>query len=411
MEAVKRSYKKCVDISHLVWDKIAFGVNFEWLNLKKLPSAITLAATLVVLALLVGLTAVPVKNAVTLGVEFGGGYQIRYVASQKPGGPPVTQESMSTQANSMYKSCVNNGHSNCVVQYFMPDSINVLIPGISSDSEISALLAEFQNEPLALTVKYSISLSGVLGSEDLKNTVKAAAIAFGIVWGVLLLRYLAAGALGLFLTVVFLWLLIIFFNLSSTVLSEAAIVAFVLNIGLAADAHILTFERAREELHALPYGASEEEGLKALLFAGRTSLVTIVEANITTILAMLILYLVAVGPVTDFAFMVLISVATSLLINVILSRLLIRLSWNAGVMRTGAFFGDKGPQYDDEEARKCSTVRLWRPKRSVPINWVNYWFIGVLASFALITAGCVYLANQNQHPVSGNTIYLNRLHF
>lgn len=47
--------------------------------------------------------------------------------------------------------------------------------------------------------------------------------------------------------------------------------------------------------------------------------------------------------------LLMIQVATSLLVNVILARLIIRLSWNAGLIRTGLFFGDKGPAYDDEE--------------------------------------------------------------
>ena len=383
------------------WDKIAYGINFEWLSTSKKFSAILLAVMFVALSLTVGLTALPVKNGVTLGVEFGGGYELRYLATQKPGGPNVTYDTMSAQANSMYKSCVNNGHSNCVVQFFMPDSFNVIIPGVSTDAEVQPVLDAFAQEPLALTLKFSLSLSGVLGSEDLKATVTAAAIAFGIVWGVLVLRYHAAGLVGLYLTIVFLWLLMVFFNASTSVLSEAAIVAIVLNIGIAADSHILTYERIREELHALPIDVDIDQALKSFLFATRTSLVTILEANITTLLAMVVLYGVSVGSTTDFAFMVIISVCTSLLINVTFSRFILRLSWNAGIIKTGGFFGDKGPAYDEIEAKKWyKTNHYWTPGRSVPINWVRYWWVGLLASAAVITAGCVYLGNQQDHPLN-----------
>ena len=354
----------------------------------------------------------PPHAAVTLGVEFGGGYELKYDCYQKPGGPEVTPDTVSAQANSMYsvggwaraaaaclggallhtrpaprplptspppptpppparpQDCVNAGHSNCVVQYYQPSSINVLIPGVSTKEEIAPVLDAFAKQPLGLKLTFSISLSGVLGSQDLQDTVRAAGIAFGVVWAVLLLRYWAAGALGLFITIVFLWLLMIFFNASPSVLSEAAIVAFVLNIGLAADAHILTFERAREELHKLPYGAPIEDGLAALQTGMRrcapslaccggtqrcpqqgtvasapcppphtaplppthtprplpppptprplpptpqtcacSAMVTILEANVTTIICMLTLYVVGVGPVSDFAFMIMISVS------------------------------------------------------------------------------------------------------
>ena len=45
----------------------------------------------------------PPHAAVTLGVEFGGGYELKYDCSPKPGGPEVTPDTVSAQANSMYK--------------------------------------------------------------------------------------------------------------------------------------------------------------------------------------------------------------------------------------------------------------------------------------------------------------------
>ena len=50
-------------------------------------------------------------------------------------------------------------------------------------------------------------------------------------------------------------------------------------------------------------------------------------------------------------------VATSLLVNVLLARLCLRLGWNAGFIRTGAFFGDKGPAYDEEEVGGLLGIR------------------------------------------------------
>lgn len=53
-----------------------YALNCEWLTLGRWPSLTLLTLLLVALSLTVGLTAVPVKNGVTLGVEFGGGYSM-----------------------------------------------------------------------------------------------------------------------------------------------------------------------------------------------------------------------------------------------------------------------------------------------------------------------------------------------
>lgn len=40
-----------------------------------------------------------------------------------------------------------------------------------------------------------------------------------------------------------------------------------------------------------------------------------------------------------------------MIVNVLLARVLLRLCWNAELMSTGGFFGDKGPNYDEERVR------------------------------------------------------------
>jgi preprotein translocase subunit SecD len=83
----------------------------------------------------------------------------------------------------------------------------------------------------------------------------------------------------------------------------------VLNIGLAADAHIIAFERVREDLHVLPRDAPRALGLSTLLSALRISFITVMEANITTMLAMVVLYGVGTGGTVEFAFTVILSVS------------------------------------------------------------------------------------------------------
>ena len=54
----------------------------------------------------------------------------------------------------------------------------------------------------------------------------------------------------------------------------------------------------------------------------------------------------------------------------------------------------------DVQSKKCTTNHLWTPVRKVKFNYVNFWWFGAAASFAVIVAGSVYLGTQGTHPVS-----------
>lgn len=146
-----------------IWAYIAYALNFEWVKVGKKWSIALLVFVFVALSLIVGLTAVPVKNSTVLGVEFGGGYNIYYDLYQKPNGPPVTPENVASQATSMYHDCLSTGHSNCIVTYLPPTNIKVIIPGVNNDTDIQPTLKRFSEEPLGLKSGFSTSLSGVLG--------------------------------------------------------------------------------------------------------------------------------------------------------------------------------------------------------------------------------------------------------
>jgi preprotein translocase subunit SecD len=69
-----------------------------------------------------------------------------------------------------------------------------------------------------------------------RDTVKAGLIGIGCVFLLLALLYRGAGVLAVFCTLVYLWSLLIVFNAFHATLSLSAVVAFVLGIGMAADA-------------------------------------------------------------------------------------------------------------------------------------------------------------------------------
>ena len=90
-----------------------------------------------------------------------------------------------------------------------------------------------------------------------------------------------------------------------------------LTIGIAVDANVLIYERIREELFK---GKSQKESIKD---GFNNALSSILDANITTGLTALILYVFGSGPIKGFATTLLIGILTSLFTAIFISRLLI----------------------------------------------------------------------------------------
>ena len=114
-------------------------------------------------------------------------------------------------------------------------------------------------------------------------------------------------------------ILLIFGILSGmgAVLTLPGIAGIVLTIGISVDANVLIFERVREELR-------KGKGLKKSVSDGfNNALSSILDANITTGLTALILFIFGTGPIKGFATTLLIGIATSLFTAIFITRLLV----------------------------------------------------------------------------------------
>lgn len=94
-----------------------------------------------------------------------------------------------------------------------------------------------------------------------------------------------------------------------------------LTVGMAVDANVLIFERIREELRD---GRSVQQ---AIHHGYDSAFVTILDANITTFIAALILFAVGTGPIKGFAVTLMIGILTSMFTAIILSRVLVNAIW------------------------------------------------------------------------------------
>lgn len=187
--------------------------------------------------------------------------------------------------------------------------------------------------PLKLTEKYSQSVAATLGKLSLEQTVKAGLIGAALILIFMILIYRLPGIVASFSLVLFTWLLLALFLLADITLTLPGIAAFILGLGMAVDANIITNERIKEELRS---GKSIHSALKA---GSKNSLRTIMDANITTVLAGIIMYILGESSVKGFALILIMSIICSIFTNVFLSRTFLHLLVKAKLLSKPAYFG------------------------------------------------------------------------
>ena len=156
-----------------------------------------------------------------------------------------------------------------------------------------------------------------LGQEAIDSGKMSFLIALGVV---LVWMFLYYGKAGLFADIAMLFNIILIFGVLSglgAVLTLPGIAGIVLTIGMSVDANVLIFERIREEL-------AKGKGMKESIADGfSNALSSILDANITTGLTALILFIFGTGPIKGFATTLLIGIGTSLFTAIFITRLLV----------------------------------------------------------------------------------------
>jgi preprotein translocase subunit SecD len=114
-------------------------------------------------------------------------------------------------------------------------------------------------------------------------------------------------------------LLVAFMSLLGATLTLPGIAGIVLTVGMAVDANVLIFSRIREELAS---GASSQGAISA---GYDRAFVSILDANITTLIVAVILFLIGSGPVKGFAVTLSLGILTSMFTSIVMTRGLVNL--------------------------------------------------------------------------------------
>jgi len=253
-----------------------------------------------------------------IGLEFKGGYEILYKV-EPLNSSPLDKSLLLQEAQALESQANTLGISEPEVRIEGTDQIRVLLAGVTNGDEIRSVLNKPNDIPVKITEQYSQTVGGVLGASDLHDTIFAGLVALGITFVLLILLYRLKGFIAIFTLIVYLWLLLLAFNLLHATLSLAAIVAFVLGVGVAAGSNIIFFERIKEELR------TDSTPALALKESFASSLRTIFDSNVTIIIGAIVLFAMGIGPIRGFALTMTLSILVSFISNVFLARLLMNL--------------------------------------------------------------------------------------
>ena len=275
--------------------------------------------------------------SISLGLDLRGGVYVEYSAER----PEDTNDNMfsyliSSTMDIMRNRLTEQGYPDATVtqigiylddQMIMNPTVNSAITGGSGiitgnfDAEsANALAIQIQSGalPLTLTQQKVDTISATLGVDALQTSLTAAAIGILLVMLIMIIRYRLSGLVASWALVLYIIILFWFVAmLPGFQLTLPGIAGVILGIGMAVDANVVIFERFGEELALGRYTkAAARMGFKNAFSA-------ILDANVTTLIAAIVLMIFGTGSVRGFANMLALSVVCSMFTAIVISRVLL----------------------------------------------------------------------------------------
>ena len=165
-----------------------------------------------------------------------------------------------------------------------------------------------------------------LGEENIQSGVRAVTGGLLLVLLFMVLRYRMFGLAADFALVVNITLLVALMSIIGATLTLPGIAGIVLTVGMAVDANVLIFARIKEELANYPPQQAIHQGFSR-------AFVTILDANITTFIVAIVLYLVGSGPIRGFAVTLAIGIITSIFSAIWVTRGLVNLMYGGRTLK------------------------------------------------------------------------------
>ncbi|AKL95179.1 protein-export membrane protein SecD [Clostridium aceticum] len=203
---------------------------------------------------------------------------------------------------------------------------------VESASQLAALIRGGAL-PVNLREVQTSTITATLGVNALERSITAATIGFMLVLLFMLLFYRLPGFVANVALAIYILLVLGILVALNATLTLPGIAALILSVGMAVDANVIIFERIKEELRA-------GKTIRSAIDAGfKRATRAILDSNITTLIAGIVLYQFGTGPIRGFALTLIIGIVVSMFTAIIITKFLLKLIVGMDLTKNSKLFG------------------------------------------------------------------------
>lgn len=268
------------------------------------------------------------RPQVNIDLDAAGGSKISNFTKSNIGKPMATvfieykpTKNKDAEGNTIFEK-VEEVISVATIQSRLGNSFRITGAGSQAEAHSLALLLRAGALIAPIQIVEERTVGPTLGAENVRLGFEAILLGFGLVFIFMMIYYRAFGVVAnLALGANLILIIGVMSLIPGATLTLPGMAGIVLTVGMAVDANVLIFERIREEIRA---GKSVQQAIHQGYDAAFS---TIIDANITTLIAALILYSIGTGPIKGFAITLSIGILTSMFTAVIGTRTVVNAVW------------------------------------------------------------------------------------
>ncbi len=217
---------------------------------------------------------------------------------------------------------------------------SAVINGMEDDEEAEKLAQTIRIGALPLTLEElrSNEVGATLGKDALSTTLKAGAIGMAVIAVIMIALYLLPGFISVLALIAYVVLMLLCLNGFNASLTLPGLAGIVLSVGMAVDANVIIFTRIKEELGA---GATVKNAIDS---GFNKALSAILDGNITTLIAAVVLYIMGIGSIKGFALTLGIGIALSMFTALFVTKHLLKAAYTLGLQNPKLYGAKKSPK-------------------------------------------------------------------